>query len=663
MNSRSIRKFFSTISYRNLFFTLLGSAIVALGAAIHVDSGAADGGILGIARIIAHYTNDKISVELSSLVLNLFCYLLAWRLMNTKFILNMAVGSLSFSAFLYLFNQMNLNIPYLFLAILVGMLCMEIGTGIMLRFGSAPNGEDVLSMAISKRGDISFGWVHFIKDFAIISTFFLFADPSAVIYSLILMTLTTPIVEIITTVPQKSSIKKSASKKKKSWIGILITGLILIILVALVAGYINDYYKADKAAINAVQYENVDVVEHEGGFTAYVPKGEIKAGLVFYPGGKVEYIAYEPLLKACADQGILCIAVEMPCNLAVFGINKGMNAIELYPDVENWYIGGHSLGGTSAAICASSNEDTFKGVILLASYSIVDISSFPTLSIYGSNDKVLNLDKYDKFSDKLPKDELFVEYVIDGGNHAYFGMYGNQKGDGKADITNIEQIKITADQIAKFVLEQGLNMKVLMINGSPRQNGNTALALSEMIKVFEQNNVEVDYIQVGGMEIRGCLACAACHNGRENCVIDDIVNKLAPKFEACDGMVIASPVYYANANATLIALLDRLFYSTKFDKRMKVGASVAVARRGGASATFDQLNKYFTISGMPIASSQYWNSVHGGAKGEAQEDLEGLQTMRTLAKNMTFLMKSIELGKEKFGLPEKEKPERTSFVR
>lgn len=206
-------------------------------------------------------------------------------------------------------------------------------------------------------------------------------------------------------------------------------------------------------------------------------------------------------------------------------------------------------------------------------------------------------------------------------------------------------------------------MKVLMINGSPRQNGNTSLALSEMIKVFEQNNIEVDYIQVGGMNIRGCLACSACHNGRENCVIDDIVNEIALKFEACDGMVIASPVYYANANATLVALLDRLFYSTKFDKRMKVGASVVVARRGGCSSTFDQLNKYFTYSGMPLATSQYWNSVHGGAQGEAKEDLEGLQTMRTLANNMTFLMKSIELGKEKFGLPEKEAPARTSFVR
>ena len=206
-------------------------------------------------------------------------------------------------------------------------------------------------------------------------------------------------------------------------------------------------------------------------------------------------------------------------------------------------------------------------------------------------------------------------------------------------------------------------MKVLIINGSPRVGGNTTLALSQMIDIFKENGIEVDYVQVGNMDIRGCIACAACHNGRENCVIDDIVNELAPRFEECDGMVIASPVYYASANATLVACLDRLFYSTKFDKRMKVGASVAVARRGGCSATFDQLNKYFTISGMPVASSQYWNSVHGGAKGEAEADLEGLQTMRTLANNMVFLMKSIELGKEKFGLPEKEKPERTNFIR
>ena len=205
-------------------------------------------------------------------------------------------------------------------------------------------------------------------------------------------------------------------------------------------------------------------------------------------------------------------------------------------------------------------------------------------------------------------------------------------------------------------------MKVLLINGSPRANGNTALALEEMANVFTQEGIETEIVHVGNKDIRGCLACTSCYKDG-TCVVNDIVNECAAKFEECDGMVVASPVYYASANGTLISFLDRLFYSSHFDKRMKVGASVAVARRGGCSATFDQLNKYFTISGMPVASSQYWNSVHGAAPGQASEDAEGLQTMRTLAKNMTFLMKSIALGKEQFGLPEKEAPQRTNFIR
>lgn len=205
-------------------------------------------------------------------------------------------------------------------------------------------------------------------------------------------------------------------------------------------------------------------------------------------------------------------------------------------------------------------------------------------------------------------------------------------------------------------------MKVLLVNGSPRHKGNTALALEEMVKVFEAEGIETEVLHVGNKDIRGCIACGSCgKNGK--CVFDDMVNECAPKFEACDGIVVASPVYYASANATLIAFLDRLFYSTHFDKTMKVGASVTVARRGGCSATFDELNKYFTISGMPIASSQYWNSVHGGAPGEAELDAEGMQTMRTLAKNMSFLMKSIALGKEQFGLPEKERHAWTNFIR
>lgn len=205
-------------------------------------------------------------------------------------------------------------------------------------------------------------------------------------------------------------------------------------------------------------------------------------------------------------------------------------------------------------------------------------------------------------------------------------------------------------------------MKVLIVNGSPRANGNTARALEEMVGVFKSEGIDVEYLQVGNKEIRGCLGCGVCHKTGV-CVQKDIVNESAKLFEECDGMVIASPVYYASANGTLIAFLDRLFYSTRFDKRMKVGASVAVARRGGCSSTFDELNKYFTISGMPVASSQYWNSVHGAKLGEAEGDAEGLQTMRTLAKNMIFLMRSIELGKEKYGLPEKEAPERTNFIR
>jgi multimeric flavodoxin WrbA len=204
-------------------------------------------------------------------------------------------------------------------------------------------------------------------------------------------------------------------------------------------------------------------------------------------------------------------------------------------------------------------------------------------------------------------------------------------------------------------------MKVLMINGSPRINGATAKALKEMEKIFEEQNVEVEIVNVGTMSVRGCLACGSCYKTGK-CAIDDIVNELAPKLEAADGLVVASPVYYASANATIIAVLDRLFYSTRFSKTMKVGAAIATARRGGITATFDQLNKYFTISGMPIASGQYWNGFHG-SYSEEEQDQEGLQQMRTLANNMIFLMKSIELGKKEFGLPVKEKGVFTNFVR
>ena len=205
-------------------------------------------------------------------------------------------------------------------------------------------------------------------------------------------------------------------------------------------------------------------------------------------------------------------------------------------------------------------------------------------------------------------------------------------------------------------------MKVLILNGSPKAKGNTAIALDEMIKVFSSEGIETETVQVGNKAVRGCISCGSCRNTGK-CAIDDIVNEIAVKFEEADGLVVASPVYYASANATLIACLDRLFFSSHFDKTMKVGASVVVARRGGLTATYDELNKYFGISGMPIASSQYWNGVHGNAPGEAALDTEGLQTMRTLARNMTFLMKSIALGKAEYGLPSKEDWQGMNFIR
>ena len=205
-------------------------------------------------------------------------------------------------------------------------------------------------------------------------------------------------------------------------------------------------------------------------------------------------------------------------------------------------------------------------------------------------------------------------------------------------------------------------MKVLLINGSPHAKGCTHTALALAAEVLNREGIETEEIQVGNKDVRGCISCNRCSQ-LGKCVFDDIVNEVAAKFKDADGLVAASPVYYASANGTLVAFLDRLFYSSGFDKTMKVGASVAVARRGGCSATFDQLNKYFTIAGMPVASSQYWNSVHGREKGDAEQDAEGLQTMRVLARNMSFLIKSIALGKERYGIPEKEPWTPTHFIR
>lgn len=205
-------------------------------------------------------------------------------------------------------------------------------------------------------------------------------------------------------------------------------------------------------------------------------------------------------------------------------------------------------------------------------------------------------------------------------------------------------------------------MKVLMINGSPHAKGNTTTALAQMEEVFAAEGVDCAQVRVGSMAVRGCVSCHHCYEAGR-CVFDDVVNQLAPQFEEADGLVVASPVYFASANATLVAVLDRLFYSTHFDKTMKVGASVAVARRGGTEATFDELNKYFTISGMPVASGYYWNNVFGQRPGEAAGDEEGLRNMRNLARNMTFLMRSIDLGKERYGLPQREAGPYTNFIR
>ena len=205
-------------------------------------------------------------------------------------------------------------------------------------------------------------------------------------------------------------------------------------------------------------------------------------------------------------------------------------------------------------------------------------------------------------------------------------------------------------------------MKILLINGSPHKEGTTYAALCEVKNTLETEGAEVEMIQVGQLATRGCLGCGSCYKtGR--CAIDDEVNEVAKKFEEADGLVVGSPVHYAAPSGGLICFLDRLFYSSKFDKRMKVGAAVVCARRGGCTAAFDVLNKYFTISGMPIVSSTYWNQVHGACADDARLDEEGMQCMRNLARNMVFLAKSIELGKNDLELKATERGARTNFIR
>lgn len=205
-------------------------------------------------------------------------------------------------------------------------------------------------------------------------------------------------------------------------------------------------------------------------------------------------------------------------------------------------------------------------------------------------------------------------------------------------------------------------MNVILINGSPNAKGCTYTALSEVEKTLNKEGIQTEIIHVGNKNLRGCIGCRKCKTTGQ-CVFNDLVNEVAPKFKECDGIIIGSPVYYASANGTLISFVDRLFYSMTEDKTMKVGAAVVSARRAGCSATFDEINKYFTISNMPVAPSQYWNLVHGFTPEDVMKDEEGMQTMRTLGKNMAFLIKSIKLGKEQFGLPEKEQWTPTNFIR
>ena len=238
--------------------------------------------------------------------------------------------------------------------------------------------------------------------------------------------------------------------KKKALIAITAVAVVFAILFAVCAVYVNDYYRADSEAIAAFAVsEQIDTSSYDG--MIVYSSSDCDTGLIFYPGGKVEYTAYEPLMKALASKGIMCVLVEMPFNLAVLNINAADGIIQQYPAITQWYIGGHSLGGSMAASYAAEHEADFKGIVLLGAYSTADISSsqLDVISVYGSEDKVLNKEKYDECKANLPAD--FTQIVIENGCHAYFGMYGMQEGDGTPKISNEEQINFTADVIAENI--------------------------------------------------------------------------------------------------------------------------------------------------------------------------------------------------------------------
>lgn len=204
-------------------------------------------------------------------------------------------------------------------------------------------------------------------------------------------------------------------------------------------------------------------------------------------------------------------------------------------------------------------------------------------------------------------------------------------------------------------------MKILLINGSPRKDSNTELALNEVAKSLNGENIETEIITLGN-DIKGCMACTACYK-LGKCVIDDIVNEVAEKFKEADGIVIGSPTYYASTNGSVISFLDRLFYSASYDLSMKVGAAVCIARRAGTDTNFDVINKYFTISNMVVVGSQYWNNAFGRTQGEASKDEEGMQTMRRLGKNIAFVVKCLNDGKQKYKINFSEERKITNFIK
>ena len=454
--ARKIKDFLKTLDYKGAFFALLGAAIMAFGTNIYADVGIPEGGIVGICLMIENLTGAP--TEITSLLMNAFLYLLSWRLLGSSFIFNAGVATVSFSAFYAFFDEtippMEFFLDYPLLAALVGAIIIETGTGIILRFGGAPSSDHAISVALAKRGNLSLGWMNFIRDFVVILLAYTYVDdPYLIVYAILIMTITIPIMDYIAK-PRNNddddvfNYKKKSSKK--TWIGIIVTGLILALIVGVFTMYVTEFYHADEVSIKDYHSAVVDKVELSEGVTAYLPNDkEADKGLIFYPGGKVEYTSYEPLLIECAERGIACVVIEMPYNLAVFGINKALDVPALLPEIDSWYIGGHSLGGSMAATCAASNPDVFEGVVLLAAYSTSDLASLKVLTVYGSNDGVMNMGKYNTYKDNLPK--KYEEHVIIGGCHAYFGVYGAQEGDGTPSISNKEQIDITAEYIANFI--------------------------------------------------------------------------------------------------------------------------------------------------------------------------------------------------------------------